>query len=312
MGPVRIATRPSKLALVQTDIVANALRQLSPRLSVSVVPVSTKGDRDRSDFLYKAQGQGLFTSEVENALLEHRADIAVHSLKDLPTAPKPGLIVAAILEREAVADALVASAPVRSIADLPSGATVGTSSPRRIAQLRAARGDLRCVPLRGNVETRVSKVASGAVDAAVIALAGLRRLGLDDKASAVLPPDRFLPAPAQGALAAQIRADDTALLGLVSQLDHEQSRITAEAERLVLASMHGGCSIPLGVHARCSEGSITIDALISDMQGTLQIRRSRTAPIDKAETCARKLAQEMLDAGGKQILDQIRPATDGG
>ncbi len=249
---------------------------------------------------------GFFTSEVENALLDGRADIAVHSLKDLPTAYTKGLIVAAVPKRESVADALIASSSVSSIAALPAGATVGTSSLRRIAQLRRLRNDIRCVPLRGNVETRVSKVASGQVDAAVMACAGLNRLGLSDKISAILPPQEFLPAPAQGALAVQIRDDDNELAEIVSKLDDEYSRIAVEAERHILSSMHGGCSIPLGVYFETSGDNITIDAVISDVDGGKYIKRSITGQINKANECAEKLAQELLNAGGREILEQIR------
>ncbi len=306
MRPLKIASRASKLALVQSNYICNLLENLSGHIDISIVKISTKGDRDKSDFLYKSDSMGFFTSEVENALLEGRADLAVHSLKDLPTACTEGLVVAAIPKRESVADALIASSQATSIAALPAGATVGTSSLRRIAQLHRLRNDIKCVPLRGNVETRVSKVASGKVDAAVIACAGLNRLGLEDKISAILPPQEFLPAPAQGALAVQIRSDNSELAGLVSKLDDKNTRIAAEAERAILSSMHGGCSIPMGVYSKISGDTISIDAIISDVEGKRYIKRSRTANIDEAKSCAEELAQELLNAGGREILEQIR------
>jgi len=306
MRPLKIASRASKLALVQSNYICNLLKNLSSNIEISIVEISTKGDRDKSDFLYKTNSMGFFTSEVENALLDGRADLAVHSLKDLPTACTEGLVVAAIPKRESVADALIASSQATSIAALPAGATVGTSSLRRIAQLRKLRDDINCVPLRGNVETRVSKVATGKVDAAVIACAGLNRLGLDDKISAILPPHEFLPAPAQGALAVQIRTDDNELSELVSKLDDKNSRIAVEAERAILSSMHGGCSIPLGVYSQISGDNITIDAVISDVEGVKYIKRSITGHINQANVFAEKLAQELLTAGGREILDQIR------
>ena len=192
MRAIRIASRSSKLALTQTHTIRDALLAISPDLDVSVVEISTHGDRDRSDFLYKSQVQGLFTSEVENALLDGRADIAVHSLKDLPTSGSPELTVGAIPPRQAVADVLVTLQPVTGLSDLAPGAKVGTSSLRRIAQLKHTRPDLDCVPLRGNVETRVSKVRSGDIDVAVMACAGLNRLGMEDQIAAVLPPEQFL------------------------------------------------------------------------------------------------------------------------
>ncbi len=209
-------------------------------------------------------------------------------------------------KRESPADALVASDSIASIEDLPAGATVGTSSLRRIAQLKHQRGDLKCVPLRGNVETRVDKVHSGQIDAAVVACAGLNRLGLTEKISAVLPPQNFIPSPAQGALAVQIRADHSELVELLGQLDDEPTRIAVEAERQVLAAMQGGCSIPLGVYAHILGDTITIDAMISDLEGKKYIKRSKTDSLNNVETAAKKLAEELLTAGGQKILDQIK------
>jgi hydroxymethylbilane synthase len=306
MKPIRIASRASKLALAQVDIVSQSLSKLAAGLEISIVKISTKGDRDKSDFLYKSESIGFFTSEVENAILNGEADLAVHSLKDLPTAYTPGLVVAAIPKRESVADALIASGKAASIADLPAGATVGTSSLRRIAQIHHIRTDLKCVPLRGNVETRVSKVVSGGIDAAILAFAGLNRLGLTDRISAVLDPQQFLTAPGQGALAIQVRADDTELVELVSRMNDETTRITVEAERTVLAAMHGGCSIPLGVYSQINGSSITIDAMISDIEGNKYIRRTKTGLTVEARACAEKLAAELLAAGGQEILDKIR------
>jgi len=311
MRLIRIASRGSKLALAQSNYIRGLLENLDRGVEVSIVEVSTKGDRDRSEFLYKSDSVGYFTSEVENALLDGRADLAVHSLKDLPTAYTKGLAVAAIPKRQSVADALVARGRAACLADLPVGATVGTSSVRRIAQVRHLRSDLKCVPLRGNVETRLSKVAAGMVDAAIVACAGLNRLGLAGKITGILPPREFLPAPAQGALAVQIRVPgagpaDIELAELASKLDDREARITAQAERHILASMHGGCSIPLGVYSEIDGGRITIDAAILDLEGSRCVRRSVTAGVNQALSCAEQLAQELLAAGGQEILDQIR------
>jgi len=303
---IGIASRASKLALVQANHVRGLLEEISPGIEVSVVKISTRGDRDKSDFLYKGSTIGYFTSEVENAVLDGRADVAVHSLKDLPTACTPGLTVAAIPKRQSVADALAASRPVDSIAQLPAGARVGTSSLRRIAQILHLRADLQCVPLRGNVETRLAKVARGTVDAAVVACAGVNRLGLSDKISAVLPPEDFLPAPAQGALAVQVRSDDAELVELVWRLDDRAARATAEAERHILASMHGGCSIPLGVYSRIEDDQLNIEAVIADTQGRRYLRCSRRAPLARALQAAEAIAAELLETGGREILDEIR------
>ncbi|MHC4265010.1 MAG: hydroxymethylbilane synthase [Planctomycetota bacterium] len=306
MRPIKIASRASKLALAQAGIVKNSLENQLSGIEISIVKITTRGDRDRSDFLYKSESIGFFTSEVENAVLNGKADLAVHSLKDLPTASNPKLVIAAIPKRESIADALIASGQVTSIADLPTGSTIGTSSLRRIATLRHLRKDLDTVPLRGNVETRVSKVADGTIDAIIIACAGLNRLGLADKISAVLSPEEFLTAPGQGALAIQVRTEDNELIELVSKLDDKLTRIATQAERHILEAMHGGCSIPLGVYSHISGDSITIDAMISDIEAKKYIRFSQAGNIDQAKTCADKLAQKLLDAGGKQILLQIR------
>ncbi len=306
MRHIRLASRASKLALVQTNHIADLLQNLLRNVEISIVKVSTKGDRDKSDFLYKSESVGFFTSEVENTILDGKADIAVHSFKDLPTTPAQGLLVAAIPKRESPADALVASRQVAAIEDLPAGATVGTSSLRRIAQLKHQRNDLKCVPLRGNVETRIGKVESGQIDAAVMACAGLNRLGLTERISAVLPPQDFIPAPAQGALAVQIRVDNSELVELLHQLDDEPTRIAVEAERAVLAAMQGGCSIPLGVYSHISGDTITIDAMLSDLEGKRYIKCSETKHVSQARACAEKLARELLAAGGQEILDQIR------
>jgi hydroxymethylbilane synthase len=306
MNPIRIATRASRLALAQTNIVKESLENLSPSLKVTIVTVSTKGDRDKSDFLYKARSIGFFTSEVEKAILEGRADLAVHSLKDLPTAAAPALIVAAVPKRQSPADALVAGRGVSSIADLAACATIGTSSPRRIAQLRHLREDIKCVPLRGNIETRVGKVVAGELDAVIVAHAGLIRLGLADKASAILPLEEFVTAPGQGALAVQVRAEDTGLIELVSQLDDEPSRLATQAERSVLAAMRGGCSIPLGVYAAISDNHLRIDAVIADLNGKNLIRRYISSPVSDWQQAANNLAEELLQAGAKDIIEQIK------
>jgi hydroxymethylbilane synthase len=306
MRHIRIASRASKLALAQVELIRKMLESLCPGIETSIVKISTKGDRDKSDFLYKSEAMGFFTSEVEKALLDGRADLAVHSLKDLPTALTPGLIVAAIPKRESPADALIAKNKVASIQDLPAGATIGTSSLRRIAQLYLLRKDIKCVPLRGNVETRVRKVMQGHVDAIVIACAGLNRLGLSDKISTILSPKDFIPAPAQGALAVQIRADDSELADLVTQIDDKNSRIAAETERYVLEMMHGGCSIPLGVYSQIKNDEITVDAIISDIEGKKYVRKTIIAPLDEAKKVAKKLAVAILDDGGQEILNQIR------
>ena len=253
---------------------------------------------------------GFFTSEVEQVLIEGTADLAVHSFKDLPTAMSPELAIAAVPKREQVADALVTSKGVSTIQDLPAGSSIGTSSLRRIAQIKQIRNDLDCRPLRGNVETRVGKVESGELDAIIVAAAGLNRLGLKDRISGILPPQDFLPAPAQGALAVQIRRGENELMEIVGQLDDRNSRISAQAERTILSEMGGGCSLPLGTYTQIDSGEISIDAVIMDEQGTKSIKRSITGKLEHADQTARALTQAILEAGGDRILEEIHKDRD--
>ncbi len=305
MITLRIATRGSRLALLQADQVRKMLQEVRPELNVSIVEVFTKGDRDKSDFLHRSKSVGFFTSEVEKAVLDGLADVAVHSLKDLPTAETRGLTIAAIPPRESPADALVCGDRADSIAALPLGATVGTSSLRRIAQVLHIRKDVKCVPLRGNVETRLKKVEAGQIDAAIIACAGINRLGLSEKISAALEPDEFIPAPAQGALAVQSRTEDAETIELLRQIDDGDARLTAETERLVLAALHGGCSIPLGVFCRVDGNKLEIHAMLSDAQGGQYIKLAKSSSLEEAGVCARQLANELLDRGGREILANL-------
>jgi hydroxymethylbilane synthase len=306
MKSIKIATRASKLALAQANQTMKDISLLSPNSPISLVEISTKGDRDKSDFLYKVGSTGFFTSEVERALLDGRADVAVHSLKDLPTAITKGLTILAIPQREQVNDVIVASKGIPSIQDLPKGAVVGTSSLRRITQLKLIRPDLDCQPLRGNVETRIRKVQEGQVDAIVIARAGLNRLGLSDHISLILPPEDFIPAPGQGALAIQTREDNAELCEIVSKLDNPNARLTTQTERRILAGLHGGCSIPLGVFSFIENDTLHIRAILSNLSATKQIRKTASCPLDEALKTADIITRQILDEGGKQILEEIR------
>jgi len=305
---IKIATRASKLAMAQANLIKDCLSALSPNTSISIVKISTKGDRDKSDFLYKSNSVGFFTSEVENALLDKEGDIAVHSLKDLPTTITSGLVVSAIPERESVSDVIVAPKKLSSIHDLPPNARVGTSSFRRITQLKLLRPDLDCQPLRGNVETRIRKVQEGQVDAIVIAEAGLNRLGLSDHISLILPPADFIPAPGQGALAIQTRQDDTEVCRLVANLDNANARLTAETERRILAGLHGGCSIPLGVYSYIENETVHIHAILCNLTVTKQVQKTISCPIDQAMQAADTITRQILDEGGREILEELRQA----
>jgi hydroxymethylbilane synthase len=306
MKTIKIATRASKLALAQANLVKDCLQAMAPDTPVSVVKISTKGDRDKSDFLYKSSSVGFFTSEVENSLLNHEGDIAVHSLKDLPTTTTNGLTVSAIPCRENVSDVIVASSNLFSIHDLPEKARIGTSSLRRISQLKRLRPDLDCQPLRGNVETRIKKVHDEQVDAIVIAQAGLNRLGLSDQISLVLDPVHFIPAPGQGALAIQTRTDDVELCRMVAKIDDSDSRLTAETERRILAGLHGGCSIPLGVYCHIENETLHIHAILSNITATKHIRKVASCPLDQAVQTADAITKQILNEGGREILGELR------
>lgn len=306
MKEIKIATRGSRLALAQANSIRMRLASLAPDTNISIVTMSTKGDRDKSDFLYKSESVGFFSSEIEAALLDKRADIAVHSLKDLPTALTPGLMIAAIPEREDVCDVIAAAKSISSIDELPKNAIVGTSSLRRITQLKLLRRDLDCRPLRGNVETRLRQVREGIFDAIVAARAGLNRLGMSDRISLVLSPEEFVPAPGQGALAVQTRQDNIETCRLAAQLDDPNARVTAETERHILCGLHGGCSIPLGVHCRLEEKTMHIHLVLCDISATRQIRKHVACPVHDALKTADRLTQEVLNEGGRDILDEIR------
>lgn len=326
---LRIGTRGSKLALAQTGIVADALRAAGEH--VELIVISTAGDQ--SDRPVSEIGVGVFTSALREALASGEIDIAVHSYKDLPTAPDPRLVLAAVPAREDPRDALVARDGL-TLGELPADSTVGTGSPRRAAQLEALGLGLRVVPIRGNVDTRLAKVTSGELDAVVLARAGLARLGLLGTMTEALDPLQMLPAPAQGALAVECRAggnhdrlaggnhsrlagdvDDVDIEHLLrSTLDDQASRATAAAERALLAALEAGCSAPVGALADVVEdldedGAViqvlSLRAVAATATGEL-LRASATGPMLKAEQLGRDLAAELLDLGAASLADRAR------
>ena len=306
---LRVGTRSSRLALWQTDHVVERLERAWPGLVVEPVTMSTVGDRDTTRPLSRIGDKGLFTRDLEDGLRDGAIDLAVHSLKDLPTEPPPGLRVGAILAREDSRDALVAPAGVR-LAALPPGARIGTSSLRRQAQIAALRPDLRIVDLRGNVPTRVEKVRSREIDAAVLALAGLRRLNLESDVAEIFDADRLIPAPGQGAVAVQIRADDEALASLLAPLNDETAAIETTAERALLGFLEGGCQVPVGALARRGPANeLHLVGLVASLDGRSTIRRDARAVVTSVEDAGalgEALARDMLDAGAREILAVIR------
>jgi hydroxymethylbilane synthase len=298
-APIRIGTRASALARWQTDHVIELWRSVEPTLATTIIDLTTTGDDLADAPLEVMEGTGFFTSTLERALLERRIDIAVHSFKDLPVEVTPGLVVAAVPLRGPVEDALCAR-DGRTLEQLAPGARVGTSSLRRGAQLRAIRPDLDYRPLRGNVPTRLERVARGDLDAVVLARAGLERLGLAARVTEVFPIERVLPAPAQGALAIQVRADDTALARRLAALDHAPTRRAVTAEREVLHLLRGGCSVPVGAHARITRESVTVTAGVFAPDGTHAVRAERTGSDPTAVGAA--TARVLLDRGAGEIL----------
>jgi hydroxymethylbilane synthase len=306
---IRIATRRSPLAKWQANHVASLLRAAEPGLDVRLHEVVTRGDKILDVPLADVGGKGLFVKEIEDALLAGDAEIAVHSMKDLPALLSDGLVLAAVPEREDPRDALC-SPRWKTLDRLPRGAKVGTSSLRRGAQLKAVRPDLDVQMVRGNVETRLRKASEG-LDAVVLAYAGLRRLGLADRATQVLSTDEMLPAVAQGALALETRADDAATRKRLAVLEHPETRVRTEAERGFLARIEGGCQVPIAGHARIEGGKVILRALVASLDGERIIRGERTAALADARRMGEALAEELLSKGAAAILRECEGKAPG-
>lgn len=307
-----VATRRGALALTQTRTVVAALKARHPGVEIRTREITSEGDRDRRTVLWRLKDAGFFTSRLEEVLMAGEADFAVHSFKDLPTREREGLTVAAVYNREHTEDCLVARQAVRSIEDLPASAKVGTSSLRRIAQLGHLRPDLICVPLRGNVQTRLRKLRAEGLDAVMLARAGLERLNLAGRISFSFDPVQFVPAAAQGALAIQSRSDDPAVREMLKTIDDEQARALTTAERQVLITMKCGCHAPVGAHARWGGEEIAITAFIADSKGRRFIKRQLAGPASDPEELGRRIGRELLEAGGRQILNELEKERDKG
>lgn len=302
---LRLGTRGSALARAQTTLVASQLKELNPGLAVEEVIVRTRGDAMLGSPIHELGGKGLFVKEIEDALLQGEIDAAVHSLKDLPSDLPEGLILASIPEREEPWDALV-SRGGESIRGLAPGSRVGTSSLRRIAQIRRYRSDLEIVELRGNVDTRLEKVAAGEMEAAVLALAGLKRLGIEERATESLAPELMLPAAGQGALAIETRVDDAATRSLMDRLEHPVTKRAVMAERAVMARLEGGCQLPLAVFAEMRKAGFQLKARLASVDGERMVEKERTGAPDDAARLAEDLAEDVLSSGGAEILRDAR------
>jgi len=305
---LRIGTRRSQLALWQAGYVRDALHALYPSLAVELVHITTTGDRVIDRPLPQIGGKGVFTQELEDALREGRIDLAVHSLKDLPTELAPAFVLGAILPRANPFDALV-SRDGHPLDALPSGAVVGTSSLRRRAQLHAARRGLRVEDLRGNVDTRLRKALDprGPYDAIILAAAGLERLGREDAITEVFDTGAvMLPAPGQGAVAVQCRADDARTRELLAVLDHRPTRLAVTAERAFLAALGAGCRLPVSAFAEIRAGTLHMTGRVSALDGTQTLTVDGTAPEDDATALGARLAQDALDRGAGALLAALR------
>lgn len=304
-----VGTRGSKLALWQANFIARAIRERCAETEVIIKHIITTGDRVLDVPLAKIGGKGLFTKELENQLLAGEIDLAVHSLKDMPTELPAGLILGAITQRVDPGDALI-SPRYKTIDQLPKGARLGTSSLRRRAQLLRYRPDLSVTDLRGNLDTRLAKLHSQELDAIVLAVAGLKRLGWEEHITQILPRDICLPAVGQGALAIETRAGDTELLAALDFLHDRETAAAVTAERSFLNVLEGGCQVPIGVYGRAEGGRLVLDAVILSADGTESLNDSIAGDPTEAEGLGRALAKRMYDAGGREILAGLFAACD--
>lgn len=301
IASLRIGTRGSQLARWQSEWVAQSLRDAHPGLDVQLVEIKTQGDRDRVSSLAAIGGQGLFTKEIQRALADGRVEVAVHSLKDLPTRGNDGLILGAVPAREKVSDALI-SPDYRTLDSLPIGARVGTGSQRRKAQLLHLRPDLEVVDLRGNVGTRLDHALDGRLAAVVLAEAGLNRLGLGHHITERLGPPRFLPAVGQGALGIECRADDATTRSFLECLNHPETHGAVRAERRVLYELEGGCTIPLAAWARVDGGQLHLDAAVFSLDGRERLSANEAGDPGDPDALGLSVAMTLRDRGAERIL----------
>lgn len=301
-----IGSRGSKLALWQAEQAKARLLALYPEVDVSIEIIKTTGDV-KTDPLSVIGGKGVFTKELEDALLDGRIDLAVHSLKDLPTMLPDGLSISAICERDDPRDALVVRDDLKarggSILNLPENAIVGTSSQRRVAQLKSVRGDVVVKDVRGNVDTRLRKLDEGQYDALILASAGLRRLELESRIDAAISTDEMVPAVGQGAIAIETRADDEFTIEATSALDHEETRLCCLAERAFLRSLGGGCQFPIAAHAIIDEGQLKLDGLVATPDGAKILRAQLAGPQANPDEIGSSLAIQLIERGANSLLN---------
>ncbi|MGK0544621.1 hydroxymethylbilane synthase [Halomonas sp. DP3Y7-2] len=306
MSRLRIATRKSQLAMWQAEHVRDRLMAIHPDLEVELVPMSTRGDKILDTPLAKVGGKGLFVKELEEAMLDGRADIAVHSMKDVPMQFPESLGLSVILEGAEPTDAFVSN-DYGCLEDLPEGARLGTSSLRRGLQMREARPDLEVISLRGNVQTRLAKLDGGEFDAILLATSGLKRLGLEDRIAQELPPEVCLPACGQGALGIECRMHDTELVSLLAPLDDIETATRVRAERAMNTRLEGGCQVPIGGHAIYEDDGRTLwlRALVGTPDGTRVLRAEGRGSVDEPEALGIRVAEQLLEQGASDILAEV-------
>ena len=303
-APIRIATRKSPLALWQAEFVRDRLLRANPGLQVELIKMTTQGDKILDTPLAKVGGKGLFVKELEQGMLRGEADLAVHSMKDVPVELPAGLHLAAICEREDPRDAFVSN-NYTEFAQLPHGARVGTSSLRRQSQIRAHRPDIQIFDLRGNVNTRLAKLDAGGYDAIILAVAGLKRLGFEKRIRTCIAPEVSLPAIGQGAVGIECRSDDPRINGLLAALNHPHTRICVEAERSMNLRLQGGCQVPIGGYAILENGTLWLRGLVGSPDGLRVIRGEVRGPSAKAVELGITLANDLLARGADEILKEV-------
>ena len=303
-GNIHIGTRGSKLALWQANWVQSQLQKLHPEISIQIVIIKTKGDKILDVPLAKVGGKGLFVKEIEEALLDGRIDLAVHSMKDMPADLPDGLAIGAIPTREKSQDVLVSKKG--NLAQMPRGSRIGTSSLRRAAQILWARPDIQIEPLRGNLDTRLRKLDAGPMDAIVLAAAGIRRLGLEHRISEYLSKDEMLPAAGQGALCIEIRNDDTETAKLIGSLDDADTRAVVLGERAFLHRLGGSCQVPIAAHGQIKDGQYTLHGLVAEPDGSRVLRSQLSGPVADYQGIGENLAETLMNQGALAIIEKLQ------
>lgn len=300
-----MGTRESRLAMWQACWVVERLKKLRPEKSYRIKGIRTQGDNILDVALAKIGDKGLFTKELEYAILRGEIDMAVHSMKDLPTELPEGLSIGAVCEREYPGDVLI-SRDGKTLAELPAGAVIGTSSLRRAAQVLHCRKDLRTVDLRGNVQTRIKRLDENKFDATILAYAGVHRMGLDHRISQVIPFEILLPAAGQGSVGVEVASDNGEIIALVKNIDHAESRQAVSAERAFLKELEGGCQVPIGAHAAVEGGCLRLEGVVLSLDGSEMVRSSMIGEVSEAENIGCKLAEKLIDSGAGDILSKMR------